>query len=50
VTIVKLGIPKMQFINYMKFKKKEDQSVDTSLLLRRENKHPWKELQRQNVE
>jgi hypothetical protein len=31
----------------MKFKKKEDQSVDTSILLRRRNKIPWKELQRQ---
>jgi hypothetical protein len=32
----KLGIPKIQFTNYMKFKKKEDQSVDTSIHLRRE--------------
>jgi hypothetical protein len=28
----------MQFENHMKLKKKEDQSVDTSILLRRENK------------
>jgi hypothetical protein len=30
--------------------KKEDQSVDTSFLLRRGTKHPWKEIQRQSVE
>jgi hypothetical protein len=29
----------------MKLKKKEDQSVDTSILLRMETKYPWKELQ-----
>jgi hypothetical protein len=34
----KLGIPKIQFTDHMKLKKKEDQSVDTSLLLRRRNK------------
>ena len=34
----------------MKLKKKEDQSVDTSILLERGTKHPWKELQRQHVE
>jgi len=35
----------------MKLKKKEDQSVDTLLLLRMENKiYPWKELQRQSLE
>jgi hypothetical protein len=45
-----LGIPKIQFTNHMKLKKKEDQSVDRSILLRRENKIPMKELQRQNVE
>ena len=28
----------MQFTDYMKLKKKEDQSVDTLILLRRENK------------
>jgi hypothetical protein len=36
----KFRIPKVQFINYMKLKKKEDHSVDTSLHLRRENKTP----------
>jgi hypothetical protein len=34
----KLGIPKIQFTNHMKLKKKEDQSVDTSILLRRGDK------------
>jgi hypothetical protein len=36
----KLGIPKIQFIKYMKLKKKEDQSVDTLIILRRGNKIP----------
>jgi hypothetical protein len=36
----KLGIPKIQFVEHMKLKKKEDQSVNTSILLRRENKIP----------
>jgi hypothetical protein len=36
----KLGIPKIKFTNHMKLKKKEDQSVDTSILLRRGNKIP----------
>jgi hypothetical protein len=36
----KLGRPKIQFTNHMKLKKKEDQSVDTSLLLRTGNKIP----------
>jgi hypothetical protein len=31
----KLRIPKIQFINYMKLKKKEDHSVDTLIHLRR---------------
>jgi hypothetical protein len=35
----KLGIPKIQFSKHMKLKKK-DQSVDTSVLLRRGNKIP----------
>ena len=30
----KLGIPKVQFTNHRKLKKKEDHSVDTSLHLR----------------
>jgi hypothetical protein len=33
----------------MKLKKKEEQSVDTSVLLRRGNKHPLEEIQRQTV-
>jgi hypothetical protein len=36
----KLRIPKLQFAKYMKLKKKEDQSVDTSFLLRMGNKIP----------
>ena len=35
-----LRIPKIQFTDHMKLKKKEDQSVDTSVLLRRGNKIP----------
>jgi hypothetical protein len=31
----KLGIPKIQFTNHMKLKKKENQSLDASVLLRR---------------
>jgi hypothetical protein len=34
----KFGIPTMQLIGLMKLKKKEDQSVDASVLLRRGNK------------
>ena len=36
----KLRIPKVQFAKHVKLKKKEDQSVDTSVLLRRGNKIP----------
>jgi hypothetical protein len=36
--VPKLGMPKIQFMNYMKLKKKEDQSVDTWVLLRKGNK------------
>jgi hypothetical protein len=34
----------------MKLKKKEDQSVDTSILFRRGNNIPMEELQRHSVE
>jgi hypothetical protein len=34
----------MQFAKHMKLKKKEDQSVDTSILLRRGNKIPMEEF------
>jgi hypothetical protein len=34
----KLRIPRIQFTKHMKLKKKEDQSVGTLILLRRENK------------
>jgi hypothetical protein len=40
----------MQLAKHMKLKNKEDQSVDTSILLRMGNKIPWKELQRQSSE
>jgi hypothetical protein len=43
-------IPKIQFIDHMKLKKKEDQSVDTLALVRRETKYSWEEIQRQTVE
>ena len=36
----KLGILKIQFRDHMKFKK-EDQTVDTFVLLRRRVKYPW---------
>jgi hypothetical protein len=36
----KLRIPKIQFAKHMKLKKKEDQSVGTSILLRSGNKIP----------
>jgi hypothetical protein len=36
----KLRIPKIQFTKHMKLKKKEDQNVDTLVLLRRGNKIP----------
>jgi hypothetical protein len=39
----KLRIPKIQFTNHKKLKK-EDQSVDTSILLRRGNKTPMEEV------
>ena len=38
----KLKIPKIHFAKQMKLKNKEDQSVDTSILLRRGNKIPKK--------
>jgi hypothetical protein len=36
----KLRLPKIQFAKHMKLKKNEDQSVDTSFLLRIGNKIP----------
>jgi hypothetical protein len=39
-TAQKLRIPKIQFAKHMKLKKEEDQSVDTSSLLRMGNKIP----------
>jgi hypothetical protein len=37
-------IPKIQFAKHMKLKKKKDQSVDTSFLLRLGNKIPMEEV------
>jgi hypothetical protein len=37
-------MPKIQFVKHMKLKKKEDQSVDTSFLLRMGNKIPIERL------
>jgi hypothetical protein len=34
----KLGIPKIQFTDHMRLKKKRDQSVDALVLLRKGNK------------
>jgi hypothetical protein len=45
----KLRISKIKFAKHMKLKKKEDHSVDISLLLRMRKKYPWKELQRQSL-
>jgi hypothetical protein len=42
-------MPKIQFTNHMKLKK-EEQSVNVSILLRLEEKYPWKKLQRESVE
>jgi hypothetical protein len=42
--VQKLRISKIQFAKYMKLKKKEDQSVDTSLLLRMGNKIPMERV------
>jgi hypothetical protein len=45
-----LRIPKIQFTDHVKPKKKEDQSVATSVLPRRENKISMEEIQRQSME
>jgi hypothetical protein len=42
--IPEAGKPKIQFTKHMKLKKKEDQSVDTSILLRRGNKTPMERV------
>jgi hypothetical protein len=42
--VQKLRIHKIQFAKHMKLKKKEDQSVDTSILLRRGNRIPMEGL------
>jgi hypothetical protein len=40
ILVQKLRIPKIKFTDHMKLKKKEDHSVDTSVLLRRWVKIP----------
>jgi hypothetical protein len=42
--------PKIQFIDHMKLNKKENQSVGTSVLLRRRPKYSLEEFQRQSME
>ena len=51
----KLGLPMIQLIDHMKLKKKEDQSVDASVLFRRGNKiimggREWEGLERKRGE
>ena len=40
ILVQKFEIPKIQFTDHMKLKKKEEQSVDASVLLRRGNNIP----------
>ena len=42
ILVQKFGILKIQFTDQMKLKKKEDQSMDTLVLLRRGNKIPMR--------
>jgi hypothetical protein len=42
--------PNIQFTDHMKLKKKEDQSVDVSVLLTKGNKILMEKIQRQSVE
>jgi hypothetical protein len=46
----KLGVPKIQFTNHIKLKKKEDHSVDTSIHLRKGNKTPMEGVTKCGVE
>jgi hypothetical protein len=50
LNIQKLEIPKIQFINRIKLKKTEDQSVDTSVLLKRGTEFPWSYRDKESVE
>jgi hypothetical protein len=45
----KFRIPKIQFTDHMKLKKKEDESLDVSFL-EGESKYPLEEVQRQSVQ
>jgi hypothetical protein len=40
----RLRIPKIQFAKHLKLKKKEDQNVDTLMILRRGNKIPMERV------
>jgi hypothetical protein len=44
ILALKFGIPKIQFTDHMKLKKKAYQSVDTFILLRRRDKIPMGEV------
>ena len=46
----KLRIPMLQFTDHMKLKKKEDQSVGASVLLRRKTKYLQEQIWRHSVE
>ena len=43
-------VPKIQFTDHMKLKKKDSQSVDVSVLLRSEPKYSREEIWRQSME
>jgi hypothetical protein len=45
-----LRIPKIHFTDHMKLKNKEDHNVGASVLLRKEKKYLWEQIQRQSVE
>jgi hypothetical protein len=40
----KLRIPKKQFTDHLRLKKKEDKCVDNSVLLREGTKYTWEEI------
>ena len=45
-----IAIPKIQFTDHMKLKRKEDQNVDASVLFIRVTKYSQEEIWRQSVE
>ena len=50
ISTQKLRISKIQFAKHKKIKKKEDQTVDTSILLRRGNKIPMERITETKLE